>query len=124
MPTVRATTASALAVPWTSDRVTASRTALTGAIARPKPRPAAARTTIDQTPSSDRSPQPVIATKATAASAIPAPATTRGGTTRQSHPPATAPTGAWGAMLVNLLVGVALVAALLLLRDVRRPAPS
>src|SRR3712207_8353488 len=92
MPTVRATTDSAPAVPCTSARVTASRTAFTGAIARPKPRPAAARVTVDQGPSRDRSSQPVITAKDNAASAIPPPATIRGGTVRHSHPPATAPT--------------------------------
>ena len=46
MPTVRATTASALALPCTSAPVTPSRTVLTGAMASPKPSPAASRTTI------------------------------------------------------------------------------
>src|SRR5688500_17000147 len=56
IPTVRATTASALALPCTSGPVTASSTVVTGAIARPKPRPAASRTTVDAAPERARIP--------------------------------------------------------------------
>ena len=76
IPTVRATTASALALPCTSAPVAPSSTVLTGAIASPNPSPAANRTTNDAAPSSDCAPQVVITTNATAARAIPPAATT------------------------------------------------
>src|SRR5919112_59761 len=46
MPTMRATTSSALAMPCTASAVAASSAALTGASARPKPRPPSTSGTV------------------------------------------------------------------------------
>ena len=71
MPTIRETTTKALATPWTSSSVEASRAALTGASASPKPSPPVISARLAIGSSIVVSPQRVISTKPVAASSIP-----------------------------------------------------
>ena len=93
MPTIRATTTSALTTPCADVAVLASRAALTGASASPKPSPASTSGMLISWLSSECAPQCVIHTKPTVASAMPPAQTTPAGSRRVRNPPATAPTG-------------------------------
>ena len=93
MPTIRATTSRALATPWTPASVLASSAALTGASARPKPKPDIASTTEADRWCSESKPQSAINQKPRAASTIPTAVTTPAGARLVSAPPTTAPTG-------------------------------
>ena len=63
IPTIRATTSRALVTPCTASAVLASRAALTGASARPKPRPVIASTADADRWFSESRPQPAISQK-------------------------------------------------------------
>ncbi len=78
MPTIRETTTNAVATPCTSSSVKASRAALTGASARPKPRPPTTSATLATGSSSVVRPQRVISTKPVAAISMPMAVTTPG----------------------------------------------
>ena len=93
IPTMRATTSSALATPCAPASVLASRAALTGARARPKPKPDIARTTEAETWCSDSKPQSAMNQNPSAASTMPTAVTTPAGARLVSAPPTSAPIG-------------------------------
>ncbi len=76
IPTIRATTSSALVTPCTASEVLASSAALTGASARPKPSPVIASTADADRWFNESGPQPAISQKPTVASTIPSPVIT------------------------------------------------
>ena len=82
MPTMRATTTRALARPCTSWWVLASRAALTGARASPKPKPHSTSGMFEEKLSRVSSCQVVIQPKPPAAQAMPTAVTTPDGTWR------------------------------------------
>ena len=82
MPTIRATTTKALASPCTSSSVLASRAALTGASARPNPKPQSTSGMLDEKLSRVSSSQVVIQPKPPAAHAMPTAVTTPAGRVR------------------------------------------
>src|SRR6266545_752223 len=93
MPTMRATTTSALASPWLSSGVAARIAELTGEMARPNPKPHASSTRVAGRWRSESRSQPAIRTNITPARASPAQVIQPSPKRRVSQPPVTAPTG-------------------------------